>query len=195
MLSPSAIFTTMSPIVEIDHSLFYMINNQWSNGLFDAVMPVLRNRYTWFPLYILIVSYLWNAFGGMKGTVLIISLISCVVLADMVSSQLIKKSIRRTRPCNEYVLQQNVIERSTCRYSYSFPSSHATNHFAIASFLILAGGLGFVNRSLMWLWAGTIGFAQIYVGLHFPLDVIAGSLLGVITARLFYALLQLLKIL
>lgn len=100
-------------------------------------------------------------------------------IADFTSSSLIKKSVQRVRPCNDIEFKENVNTRVRCGSGYSFTSSHATNHFAMASFLIMV----FYRRwnHILWigiLWAAMISLAQVYVGVHYPLDVIAGAILG-----------------
>lgn len=179
----------MNFVVELDQSLFYLINSGWTNEVLDFVLPLARNRYVWYPMYVSVITWILLHFGYPKGGVLILGLLSCVILADTISSKVMKEFIGRTRPCNETAMENMVLERSTCRNSYSFPSSHATNHFAIAAFLILIGGFNRFIRLSLWLWAAIISYAQIYVGLHYPLDVVGGALLGVIIARLFYNLL------
>ena len=101
-------------------------------------------------------------------------------IADFTSSTIIKKSVERPRPCHTFSNPAEINLRVHCGGGYSFPSSHATNHFAIAFFLILL----FKNiwkRSLkftFFIWAFSISFAQIYVGVHYPIDILAGSILG-----------------
>ena len=85
------------------------------------------------------------------------------------------------RPCNDIIFQDTVELRVDCGGGYSFTSSHATNHFALAMFIIFT--LGKKNRWIRWgliLWAGSIAYAQVYVGVHYPLDVFIGSLLGIL---------------
>lgn len=133
----------MEVLLDIDYYLFTLINKEISNAIFDTILPLLRNKYVWYPFYIVISSWLITRKGILKGSVLIISLISCVVLTDICSSQVLKKYVRRVRPCNSYELIDVSITRAKCRHSFSFPSSHATNHFAIATFIILIGGISF----------------------------------------------------
>jgi undecaprenyl-diphosphatase len=72
-----------------------------------------------------------------------------------------------------------------CGSGFSFTSTHATNHFAVATFLIMTLGQSFRNIKLwLWSWASIIAFSQVYVGVHFPLDVIAGGILGIIIGRI-----------
>ncbi|MBK9689235.1 MAG: phosphatase PAP2 family protein [Saprospiraceae bacterium] len=99
--------------------------------------------------------------------------------SDSVSSQLIKKTVKRERPCRNSAVEHPVV-RIRCGSGYSFTSSHATNHFAIAVFLSLTmGGVFRKIRIPLILWALVIGISQIYVGVHFPLDVACGSIIGI----------------
>ena len=163
-------------IIDIDISIFEYINQGMSNPFFDALLPLWRNSLVWIPLYIFIIGFAFMNYGK-KGYWLIVFLIITASTSDMTSSTLIKKSVKRLRPCNTEHLA--VKERVHCGSGYSFTSSHATNHFAVATFLALTIGTYFRKiRPWLWFWAATICFAQVYVGVHFPLDVIAGGLLG-----------------
>jgi undecaprenyl-diphosphatase len=100
-------------------------------------------------------------------------------LTDFVSSKVMKPLIERPRPCHEENQPLNARLLIPCGSGYSFTSSHATNHFGIAFFLIFA----FRKRNrtfaiLLFIWAFLVGYAQIYVGVHFPLDIFCGALLG-----------------
>lgn len=100
-------------------------------------------------------------------------------ISDTVSSQWIKKNVKRPRPCNDEVIANEVLLRIKCGGGYSFTSSHATNHAAIALFLFFV----FKYERRLWrylliLWAITIGIAQIYVGVHYPGDVGVGLIIG-----------------
>ena len=111
-------------------------------------------------------------------------------VADFTSSSIIKKEVMRIRPCNDITFKDQVKLRVRCGSGYSFPSSHATNHFALGMFLLVV----FRKRwkPIVWLslgWAASISFAQIYVGVHYPIDILAGatlgSIIGFLTASLF----------
>jgi len=102
-----------------------------------------------------------------------------VGLADTTSSHIIKKSVKRLRPCHILIKEGQMDLRVKCGSGYSFPSSHATNHFAIGVFLGLVFGKRW--RWVKWaglLWAAAIAFSQVYVGVHFPFDILVGALLG-----------------
>ncbi|MEM6318844.1 MAG: phosphatase PAP2 family protein [Bacteroidota bacterium] len=168
----------MEYLLQLDESLFIIINRSWQNTFFDWLLPYWRNKYFWIPLYILLVVSLWIKRGKQSIPIFIFLLLS-IAISDFTSSVLIKESVERIRPCNDPVFQKNVFLRAPCGSGYSFTSSHATNHFAIAVFLFFAIGQSLrKGRWVLLFWAVSIGFAQIYVGVHYPLDVICGYVLG-----------------
>ncbi|MFZ1705058.1 MAG: phosphatase PAP2 family protein [Saprospiraceae bacterium] len=164
-------------INELDQIIFYWVNNDWSNPVFDVVMPFLRNKYVWIPLYTFLVAFFLFNYGK-KGYFLVLFAILTVGTADMTSNYGFKKNFKRIRPCNAE-LTMPVIERVPCGSGYSFTSNHAANHFALATFLVMI--FGWKKRKLvilLLLWASSIAIAQVYVGLHYPFDIIGGGLLG-----------------
>ena len=178
---------TLVSIVDWDQQLFHLLNREWTNGLFDTVLPIWRDKYFWLPVYLFIITFSFYNYGK-KAYWLMAFMILTVGTADLVSSQLIKKNVKRTRPCNDVELT-SVRELVHCGSGYSFTSSHSTNHFALSFFLL--GTLAVRRKWLKWLligWAASIAYAQVYVGVHFPIDVISGAILGVLIARvLLYA--------
>lgn len=182
----------MEFLLQWDYDLFHWINSDLYSEHLAVFMALLRNRYVWVPLYVAIITWIITRNNIRTAYFLVIYLLIGVLLTDMISSQVFKKNIQRTRPCNEQRLELPVNVSATCRYSYSFPSSHATNHFGLATLLI---GLFDKFKSMPWkvilyAWAGVISFAQIYVGLHYPLDIIGGALLGILLMRLFIGLIE-----
>lgn len=176
-------------LIQLDHQIFFAINNGLSNGFFDFLMPILRNKYTWIPLYILIIFFSIKLYKT-KGLYLIAFLGIAVGIADYGSASILKPSFKRVRPCNNEMLKDKVISRVACGSGLSFPSTHAADHFSIAIFLITI----FYSRwkyifPIGVLWAGSICLAQIYVGVHFPVDVtvgaLFGSLIGYIIAKIY----------
>lgn len=165
-------------LVEFDRDLFFAINNGLSNGFFDWLMPILRDRYTWVLLYLSIIVFSIKNYGK-QGFIMILFLAITFGISDFISSSVIKPNVQRLRPCNETEIKTKVNNLVDCGTGYSFPSSHATNHFAIAVFLIMM----FYHKwkiilPIGILWAASISFAQIYVGVHYPIDILTGGLLG-----------------
>ncbi|WP_395804902.1 phosphatase PAP2 family protein [Daejeonella sp.] len=165
-------------LVQFDRDLFFAINHGLSNSFFDWLMPILRDRYTWVLLYLFIIVFSIKNYGK-QGFIMLLFLAMTFGISDFLSSSVIKPNVQRLRPCNETEIKTNVNNLVDCGTGYSFPSSHATNHFGIAVFLIMM----FYHKwkiilPIGILWAASISFAQIYVGVHYPIDILTGSLLG-----------------
>ena len=174
----------MDHLLQFDFTVFQFIHQNLSNSFFDILMPFLKNRYTWVPLYVFILLFSFFNMNWKKAISFIVLLLLTVILSDTLSSQFIKKSVKRTRPCHEVVLKNQVTPLVHCGSGYSFPSSHATNHFAIAFYIILMGwGIQDWLKWSLLLWASLISFAQVYTGVHYPLDILAGAILGYLIAR------------
>ncbi len=168
----------MDILTHIDQLLFYWINNKMANIFFDYFFVFIRNKYVWLPLYIFIISFLIFNFKK-KGLLILTFAFLTVGISDFISAGIIKPAMERIRPCNNNINNIKIIKRVNCGSGYSFPSSHATNHFALGIFFFFIFSL--LNRkiaSLFIIWAFLISFAQIYVGVHYPSDVFAGALLG-----------------
>ena len=114
-------------------------------------------------------------------------------MADLLGTYAFKETIQRLRPCNEPLLREQVrlvIQR--CPGGYSFVSNHAANHFGLATFMVITFRAVFKGWIyLAYVWAILISFAQVYVGAHYPLDIMGGALLGTaagyLTASVFRA--------
>lgn len=175
----------MQQLLTYDRHLFKIINNQWSNVTFDWLMPWLRNSEMWYPLYLFLillvaVNYKKNAWWW------IVFAAGTIILCDFVSSKIIKENIIRLRPCNEPDIASWVHVLVGYRpQSSSFTSSHATNHFGMAMFFYLTLKTRF-NKwpAFFFLWAFAISFAQVYVGVHYPLDILCGGLIGILIGYL-----------
>lgn len=174
--APPGIFVRM---IRLDHWLFGLINQKWTNSFFDSIFPFLRQAEIWVPFYLFLLFFATMNFGR-KGWLWSFSLIMTVVISDLASSSLVKHLVFRYRPCcNQEIEDQVRILVNYCPYnSSSFTSSHACNHFAMAFFIYLTLKQ---TSSMWWLvfaWAFVISYSQVYVGVHFPIDVAAGAILG-----------------
>ena len=179
----------MEAILDLDFYFFYLINNGLSNGFFDFLLPILRNKITWIPFYIFLFWFFISKFKKI-GLYIFLVAVFTVGIADYMSSSVIKKTVKRERPCNVTYPPYEVIQRIGCG-GYSFTSSHAANHFALSMFLIFV-----LKNKYKWtkwplfLWASMISFSQIYVGVHYPLDVLFGALLGTSIAIFTYKVMR-----
>jgi undecaprenyl-diphosphatase len=168
----------LEQLIQFDQNLFFTINHGLSNSFFDWLMPALRNRFFWTPLYLFIIIFSIRNYGK-QGWIMILFLGLTFGCTDFISSSLIKPTVQRLRPCNDPEIKSDVKNLIDCGSGYSFPSSHASNHFGLAVFLIV---LFFSKWKLILpmglLWAASISFAQVYVGVHYPIDILAGAMLG-----------------
>ncbi|MBK8967472.1 MAG: phosphatase PAP2 family protein [Saprospiraceae bacterium] len=163
----------------LDISVFHLINDTWSNPVFDFLLPMWRERWTWVPLYLLLVVFILRYFRTRCGLAVLLGLVLAVGVSDFTSSTLVKKNVQRLRPCNDPAVRAIVIQRIPCGSGFSFTSSHAANHFAVAVYLSLfLGGLAPWVRPALFIWAFLVAYAQVYVGVHYPGDVVGGALLG-----------------
>jgi len=166
-------------LIEFDQWLFLQINTVWTNASLDVVFPVWRESLTWVPLYVFLLAFAFYNFGN-KIWFWILILICTVIVTDQISSGFFKDFFGRLRPCRDpEVMNQMRLLLNRCPVSFSFTSSHATNHFGVAVFIILT--MKPIMKQWRWLfivWAATISYGQVYVGVHYPLDVIGGALVG-----------------
>ena len=168
-----------SGIDAVDRKLFFIVNNGLANDFFDTLMPFLRESNLWVPLYLFMLVFILVNFGY-RGWLWILFAVCTAALCDLVSSHLIKEHIFRLRPCqNPELAHQIRVLANYCPRSSSFTSSHAVNHFGISMFIVVTLG-AYVGSwlRLFFVWAAAICLAQVYVGVHYPLDVISGGLLG-----------------
>lgn len=175
----------MEQLLTYDKQLFRVINYQWSNPFFDWLMPWLRNSEMWYPLYLLLVLIVLINYKK-TGWWWVLFAVSTVILTDFVSSNIIKNYIIRLRPCNEPAIASWVHVLVGYRpQSSSFTSSHATTHFGMAMFFYLTLKIHF-NKwpALFFIWAFGISFAQVYVGVHYPVDITCGALIGILIGYL-----------
>jgi membrane-associated phospholipid phosphatase len=174
------LLTFWQRLIEIDYRLFKLINQQGASSFLDVVLPFLREAEFWLPLYLFLIVFAALNFG-VKGWWWSLGFVLTAALCDLVSSQLIKQSIFRLRPCHDPNLINEIIIRvKYCPKSSSFTSSHATTHFGLSMFLFQTFKRLSKWWALIFTWAAVISYTQVYVGVHFPFDVVAGGICGCI---------------
>lgn len=164
-----------------DRDLFFKINTSWTNPFFDAVLPWWRDANTWTPLYLFLILFV--VINSKKHAFFwILAAIITLVLTDQISSNLVKPLFGRLRPCSDPSMIHLVrLLLPNCSGGFSFTSSHATNHFGFAAFVFITLKPVIKNWGyLFFLWAATISFSQVYVGVHYPLDILSGAILGIL---------------
>ncbi len=169
----------LEQLLQIDRQLFLFINNGLANPVLDWLCPYLRMQETWYLFYLVLLFFLIKKYGKLS-VWLLLAIALMVFCSDQFSANLVKNTFQRIRPCSAPELKgmvRHLIE--SCR-GFSFISAHACNHFAIAVFFskVLKVGKGY--WILFLFWASSIAFAQVYVGVHYPTDVMVGALCGIL---------------
>jgi len=194
----------LEKIDTLDKQLFLFLNGK-HNPIWDTIMTLMTSMNFWIPLYALLLLFLiWKY--KKQSWMIIIAIILLITASDLFSSSLIKPFVQRLRPCHNLILHDLVHVVVGCGGQYGFFSSHASNTFSLAVFLWLitrnswsmskiqtqSGELGTWSYTLcamryaLLLWAAIVSYSRIYVGVHYPGDIITGALVGSLFAYLFF---------
>jgi undecaprenyl-diphosphatase len=177
---------------QFDTELFLFLNGL-HNDFFDLVMYYASDRFVWIPLYAVLIYFIIR--NHRKRSWLIILLVVLVITASDQLSVFLKNYFERPRPCHQEQLWEAIhTVRNKCGGAYGFVSSHAANTFALAFYLIPF----FKQRNRFFsifiiFWAVFISYSRIYLGVHFPGDVLFGALLGMIIGISFAKILYLIS--
>jgi undecaprenyl-diphosphatase len=161
----------------IDQQAFLWLNGQHS-PFWDTIMFHVSSKPEWIPLYVIILGliiwkYRW------KSLWLILAAVLLITLSDQFAN-LLKAAVRRIRPCKDPEIGYLVhLVRDYCSGLYGFVSGHAANSFALATFVSLLFRRTWVTAGMVF-WAALLSYSRIYMGVHYPGDVIAGAILGAV---------------
>ncbi len=177
-------------ILELDTRLFLYLN-RFHNDFWDTIMLMITRKEPWFPFFAAILYFIFKNFRS-KSWLIFIFIGITILLSDQISV-LLKESIQRFRPVHNPEIEHlvhNVLRKGSL---YGFISSHAANVFAVFAFSTRI----FRNRSfwlLMLFWAIVVSYSRIYSGVHYPLDILGGALLGWLIGVGTYKLMMLIEI-
>jgi undecaprenyl-diphosphatase len=172
----------LAGITQIDQDLFLFLNS-FNSPFWDKVMLIFTGTVTWVPFYLLLIFFMFKQYRQKAFTIVLV-LILTIVISDQFSV-LIKELVQRLRPTHNPAISQLVHNVYNKGGDYGFFSSHASNSFALAMFTSLL----FQNRSyttMIFLWAVLVSYTRIYLGLHYPADILAGWTWGFITGYFMY---------
>ena len=167
-------------IAKWDEAAFLWLNSFHSEAL-DPIVLQLTQTITWIPLYLLVLYQIYRT--DPKNTAWILGgVMLTILLADQVSSGLMKPYFERLRPCHDPRWEGMLHLYGRCGGLYGFVSSHAANTFGLATFLTLK--LGKKQKAIAWLflYALIVSYTRIYLGVHYPLDLFFGAVVGVLAA-------------
>lgn len=171
---------------QLDWSILLFFNGHHSPWA-DSAMMTITGKWTWLPLYVILVALMVWRCGWRRSIVYLLGIAAVITLADQTCATWIRPAIARLRPCSPNNPISELIQtvNNYAPGSYSFPSCHAANTFALATFLSLA----LRNRGItifMFSWAGIVSISRLYLGVHYPTDLLVGALIGSAIAMIIF---------
>ncbi len=158
-------------LFSIDLAVFYFINHTLSVGFLDKFFGFITNVNNWYLAYIILI-YISFKYGGRRGKIAAVLTIFLITASDQFGAGFLKPLVHRLRPCKELA---DALTPLGCTGSFSFPSNHALNNFAAAVFFYK---LFPKLKTILLVVATLIALSRVYLGLHYPSDIIGGAIIG-----------------
>ena len=165
----------LEKIQELDTNLFVYLNGLGSET-YDKLWLIITDQLNWTPLFLLIFYLIYKKIGGKQTLYLLLFIAVLIAFTDQ-TTNLVKNTVQRLRPCNNPDIN-SFIRVVQVRKSFSFFSGHAANTMAVATFLYLVLKRHFKYLGFLFLWPLVFAYSRIYLGLHYPGDILTGYFVG-----------------
>lgn len=180
----------LDTLINIDTNIFLALNSLHA-AFFDAFMYVFSSRWVWVPTYMVIAAVIIRLFGWRNGIFVILCAATAVALSDQTCASYIRPIVKRLRPANpDNPISALVhIVNDYRGGKYGFPSCHAANTFAFATFIALVFRNRWVSMTVV-LWAIFNCYSRIYLGVHYPGDLLVGGCIGALYGCLMFGVMS-----
>jgi undecaprenyl-diphosphatase len=164
-------------LTELDKQLFLYLNGLHA-GWLDPIMLYISQTYIWIPLYLLLLFFILKNFGR-DSWIPLLGILVTIVLSDQITSSVIKPLFERLRPSREPSLSGMVhIVNGYKGGLYGFVSSHAANTFGVSLFVWVLFRSEYKWLWVLFIWATIVSYSRIYLGVHYPGDILGGMAIG-----------------
>lgn len=176
----------MNSLIKIDENWLLALNGLGNEAL-DPFFVAISQVAIWIPLYAFLIFLLFKKFETSDALVFLALVIIGVFLTDQISVHLFKEVFQRPRPCHQEQLVSSLRVVDGCGGAYGFVSSHAANTFGLATFVgkVLGRKMKFIYPILLF-WAAMVSYSRIYLGVHFPGDILGGAVLGMVIGSVLF---------
>ena len=171
-------------VEQVDKDLLLYLQSL-SAPLLDQVMAAITETYVWIPLYLLLIFALFKQFGW-QTIYSLVAVAIVITLSDQITSSLMKPLFGRFRPCHDPEIGHLVRIVTKCGGQFGFVSSHAANTFSVATFFILLFRKSHAYFWVLIIWPVVVSYSRIYLGVHYPLDILGGAVVGILLGILVF---------
>lgn len=178
----------LEQLAAYDKELFLFLNNL-GNDTWDGFWMFVTNKLSWIPLYLALLFLSYRQLGTKKTVLLLLSVAVLILVTDQLAN-FFKYGVQRLRPCHDMEVNDMMrLVKDYCGGKFGYFSAHAANHMAVAFFFTyLIGKKRWYIGVFLIFWAFLVAYSRIYIGVHFPLDVLTGLGIGLILSWLFVKL-------
>lgn len=165
-------------LTSLDNQILLFFNGNHTPFL-DEFMSLITGKWFWIPFYVFLMDFLFKRLGPKKAAMSLLAVVVAIVMTDQICASVIRPIVARLRPCNpdNPIFEYITIVKGIAPGGYSWPSCHGANTFALATLL------SFVFRSraftaMIFLWAIMVSISRLYLGVHYPTDILCGAAFG-----------------